>query len=370
MVSWRDTHANGQTVRRTLSLSLSACRRLSSLAGRAADVLRYLRTEYDDWNRYPVPLWRRLSAWRHGFMSRDYVLLELDRNDCRDYLSSLQQAKYISPAINQEYADVLENKVAYHLSTNPYLDAVPEFYGVVRDGEFSHHSTDGRGLLDVLDEEGDLIVKPATGTHGRRVYHLSTTPNGYRLNGESTDEAAIRDVLGDLDGFVVVEYVRNHEYARSICPTSVNTIRVLTVRDPDTREFFVASAVHRFGNDSTGPTDNWSGGGFAAPVDVDTGELGWLHTYSPEAGLRRLERHPSTETRVAGETVPRWDEVKSTVLEAAAHHRENPYVGWDVVLTDDGPKIIEGNCAPHLALQQLGSGLLEDDRVRRFLDDL
>lgn len=370
MVSWNDEHANGPSVRGALSLLHSASLHLSALTGRAADALRYLRTEYDEWNRYPIPLSNRLSAWRHGFMSRDYVLLELDRNDCRDYLSSLQQARYISPAVNPEYADVLENKIAYHLSTNPYIDAVPELYGVVHDGEYSHHSTGGPELLDVLDDEGDLIVKPATGTHGRRVYHLSTTSNGYRLNGEPTDEAAIRDLLCDLDGFVVVEYVQNHEYARSICPTSVNTIRVLTVRDPDTREFFVASAVHRFGNDSTGPTDNWSGGGFAAPVEVDTGELGLLHTYSPETGLRRLERHPNTGTRVAGETVPRWDEVKSVVLETAAHHGENLYVGWDVVLTDDGPRVIEGNCAPHLALQQLESGLLEDGRVRRFLDGL
>jgi hypothetical protein len=225
-------------------------------------------------------------------------------------------------------------------------------------------------VLDVVDDEGDVIVKPATGTYGRRAYHLAASADGYRINDEVKSEEEILDVLNRLDGFVVVEFVTNHEYAEAICPTSINTIRVVTVRDPDSGEFFVASAVHRFGNDSTGPTDNWSGGGFAAPVDVDTGELGPLFTYSSDTGLRRLERHPDTATQVRGEAVPRWEEVKAAVLEMARHHDGNPYVGWDVVLTAEGPKVLEGNCAPHLALQQLGHGLLEDERVRRFLESL
>ena len=38
------------------------------------------------------------------------------------------------------------------------------------------------------------------------------------------------------------------------------------------------------------------------------------------------------------------------------------------MLSADGPMVLEGNTAPHLALQQLGEGLLTDERVRRLFD--
>ncbi|WP_158217308.1 sugar-transfer associated ATP-grasp domain-containing protein [Halorubrum sp. Ib24] len=333
-------------------------------------MLQYLLREIKLWNEYPIPAWKRLYAWRHGFNSRIFVLLDLDNSDPSNYLSATQQLKYIWPAVNPAYADVLENKAAYHLSTEGHVDHISEFYGLIRDGQFHAYSKTGGSLLDALHDEGDLILKPVTGTHGRGVFHLSTNQDGYRINDEPSSEAEVIELIDGTESSVVTEYVENHAYAESISPTSVNTIRILTMRNPDTGEFFAASAVHRFGNDSTGPVDNWSGGGFAAPVDVETGEFGDLHTYSSDGGLQRLKCHPETGTRVSGERIPGWESAKEAAIEMAEHHRENPYVGWDIVLTDDGPVVIEGNCAPGLSLQQLGCGLLEDERVVAFLNTL
>lgn len=345
---------------------------LSSLFRIVATLTHYLWRELRLWEEYPLPLGKRLRAWRHGFMSRNYLLFDLDDEDPDDYLSARQQARYISPAVNGTYADVLENKVAYHLSTEPYVDCVPTFYGVIQGGEFvpgPAGEIEG-GVSSILDAEGDVIIKPVTGTHGRGVYRLSREPGGYTINGDRVSEEGLADFLRRLDGFLAVEFVENHGYADAICPTAVNTIRVIAIRGPDSHEFSVVSAVHRFGSSTTGPTDNWSGGGFAAPIDVETGEFGHLIGYTPETGLRRLERHPDTGTRVNGEYVPQWERIKATVLDVAELHREEPYVGWDVVLTDDGPVVLEGNCAPGITVQQLGSGLLENDRVREFVESL
>ena len=348
----------------------SAVTRAISVLQPLKNVLRYLLREIELWNEYPIPIWKRFYAWRHGFNSRIFVLLDLDHNDPSDYLSAIQQAKYIEPAVNSSYVDVLENKAAYHLSTEGHVAHIPEFHGLIEDGQFYSYTKAENSLLNILEDEGDLIIKPVTGTQGRGVFHLSTIRDRYQINGEPSSEAEVVELIRKTESSLVTEYVENHAYAESIAPTSVNTIRILTMRNPDTDEFFVASAVHRFGNDSTGPVDNWSGGGFAAPVDVETGEFGDLHTYSSDDGLQRLKCHPDTGIRVSGETIPNWELAKEAAIKMAEHHRENPYVGWDVVLTDDGPVIIEGNCAPGLSLQQLGSGLLEDERVVSFLNSL
>lgn len=368
----RDDDGESEVVWTALRLADGAFSKLSSVSRLASKLTEYLAREYELREKYPISPDERLYAWRHGFMSRDFVLLNLERNDPENYLSALQQSRYVSPAVNAEYTDVIRNKIAFHLSTNPHVDIVPALYGVVRAGEFhgGPESESERDFVALVESKGDVIVKPATGSLGRDVTHVSTAETGFRIDDDPASAADVRELVRERDRHVAVEYVENHEYAEEVFPGAVNTIRVLTVRDPDSDEFFVASAVHRFGNESTGVTDNWSGGGFAAPVDTDTGELGKLHTYDSETGLRKLECHPETGTRVTDDRVPRWEDVTDAVLEMAELHRENPYVGWDVVLTDDGPVVLEGNGAPHLALQQLGGGLLEDDRVERFLDSL
>jgi hypothetical protein len=44
-----------------------------------------------------------------------------------------------------------------------------------------------------------------------------------------------------------------------------------------------------------------------------------------------------------------------------------PYVGWDIIVTDDGFCAIEGNNHPHLGHQDMAP-LLTDPRVRAFYE--
>lgn len=221
----------------------------------------------------------------------------------------------------------------------------------------------------MVDSRGDVIVKPIMSAGGKSVHHIKSENGSYFINGSPTEPDAVTSTIKDLDEHLVVEYVDQHEYSEEIWPESTNTVRVLTMIDPDTGEFFVGRATHRFGGSGTGPTDNWSGGGFAAPVDVDTGQFQQLVSYSTEEGKQQFDCHPETGTTVAGKHVPHWDRIQSAVLEVAEIHEQNPYVGWDVVLDSNGePKIIEGNCAPGLTTLQLGWGLFEDERIERFFE--
>lgn len=360
MAQWGKYYQQGGLIR----VGLKA---IEATLGVAKTLVDAMAREHRFWNEYPLSLRHRLRAYRHGFLSSSYVLSELDKNNPDDYLSDYIQGRVIRPAVNSTYTSVLENKVAFHLSTNPYLDCVPMMFGTIESGEFfSSPTADSKvDVIQILERERDLIVKPVAGTGGTGVRHLKCDDNGYYINGQPVSQNGIIDLVERLDGYLITEFVHQHDYSMTISPESVNSIRVLTIKDADTGEMFIPAAIHRFGSTGGAPTDNWHSGGFAAPIDIDTGELNPLVRYSPENGLQQFEAHPETGARVYGTSIPHWDAVKQTAINVANIHRQNPYVGWDIVVTTDGPVVIEGNCAPHSEFVQLGGGLFKNERVRR-----
>ncbi len=365
MSSWKEYHRDGGPVRLLLKGGENT---LEQLGNTSSTMFNIASKEHRFWRRYPLPLSQRIDAWRNGFLSRGYVLLELDKHDPHNYVSDVQQAR-LKPAVNAGYADVLENKVAFHLATSSYVDTIPELYGTIESGAFITDEGDDAPLPRLLDRVGTVIAKPITGTGGTDVFRIESNPGTYRINSRDHTRVDLQERVAGWDDMLVVEFIDQHEYAELVWPASVNTIRIVTALDPDEEDLFVTSAVHRFGASGTGPTDNWSGGGVAAPVNVENGKMSPLFSYTTERGLERYDTHPDSGTQVAGNTIPQWDDITAAVRDVAQIHRQNPYVGWDVVLTRDGPRIIEGNCAPHSHLQQLGGGLFEDDRVRRFFDE-
>ncbi len=99
--------------------------------------------------------------------------------------------------------------------------------------------------------------------------------------------------------------------------------------------------------------DSWSSGGIAGPVDPETGRIGIVWTM-PEFGGKVMDVHPDTGSHLTGTIVPCWDEVKAAAI-TMARLTPGQVVGWDVVISSDGPRIVEGNFDWSLALVQSGT---------------
>jgi hypothetical protein len=131
----------------------------------------------------------------------------------------------------------------------------------------------------------------------------------------------------------------------------------------------VARAVQRIGTADTVPTDNWSGGGISAPVELASGRLGEgrMHPLKGQRAQQRFTEHPDTGAVIAGAVLPEWERVMDTVLRAAASVPFNRMAGWDILVDQAGvPVILETNGNSDVNLLQVHGGLLAEPRTRQF----
>lgn len=157
---------------------------------------------------------------------------------------------------------------------------------------------------------------------------------------------------GDARPYIVQPAMQNHERMSDFTNGALCTVRIVTARakggDP---QVIVASLRMPTGNSAV---DNFVAGGLASPVDLETGRLGAAVYMDP----RRpdVEVHPDTGGRIAGATLPFWDEVKELSLRAHRAFSRIATVGWDVAITSDGVKLLEANTGWGFHVVQMAQG--------------
>lgn len=267
---------------------------------------------------------------------------------------------------------ILNDKLLFERVVGRYVP-VPPILALIERGEvFAAGPNSSINTFEQLLEYTQtqaLALKPALGQKGKGVYRLSWQ-EGFRLDGSPTQPAEIAALLEGLDYYLVVPWIPQDEYVASVFPEAGNTLRIVTMRDPGSDyQPFIAAAIQKFGTRISAPTDNWSQGALFAPIDVDTGVM-----VSALEALERTkgkpvwhEQHPDTGVPIKGRAVPRWAELTSALLALVEALPIFTYVGWDVMVTEKGFVVIEGNPAPAIVTLQLTRPALADPRVQRFV---
>ncbi len=331
-----------------------------------------------------MPIGRRLWLWRHGFLSQADVLYDIDEDSYRQYFSDFQRER--AYWINDEQQSALNNKLFFHWMMEPFAEQRVATYGVLKRGRFHDLRSleasddpvveDGHATADAaawvterLRTEGELMMKPWRGSGGMGVTRCSFVDGRYRIDGEEYSRPAFESIIEGLDGYLVSEVVEQADYANELFPDAANTLRVLTMYDDAADEPFIAAAAHRVGTEQSAPVDNFTNGGLAAGLDIETGQLTAGFRFPFSGSLDWYEQHPDTGARIEGVEIPGWPAIREQLLEMAAAFSHTPYIGWDLVVTDTGEfTVIEGNNAPNIRFFQVHGPLLDDSRVRRLYE--
>jgi hypothetical protein len=319
-----------------------------------------------------TPLTTRIKLLTGGFTGLSQTIYNLDQNNGQDYLSDLAVRRSFR-IMNRMSARVMDNKLLTPAVLQNYFD-VPDVLAVIAEGEISSMRQDAKvrdvaTLLEYCRSTGGVILKPSGGLKGKGVISLKAKNECVYISERKAEMAEVPRLISGLNDYQIESFVEQAAYAAEIYPHVTNTMRVLTMRDPERGdEPFIAFAIHKFGTTESAPVDNWAKGGLNAYVDLETGKLGPAVGYPDYTGgkLTWFDQHPETGEQIAGVYVPDWLALKEQLLDMLRALKFLMYIGWDIVITPQGPCIIEGNTGPAIGFLQVHKPLLKDPRIKRF----
>lgn len=133
-------------------------------------------------------------------------------------------------------------------------------------------------------------------------------------------------------------------------PWSINTIRIVTVFDNKKDIVHFMNARIRIGNNKRN-VDNFHASGIGANIDLETGII---NSVGYDMYENTYIKHPITGKQILGYQIPYWEECKKFAEEAARHIPSVRYIGWDIVILENGDfLLLEGNDNADHDFQQL-----------------
>lgn len=311
------------------------------------------------------------TLFMRGFLSSTQILLGLENKNYKEFLSDYHEMK--TGAINGDSAYYLNNKIEFVEMIKNHIN-VPESLGVVNKGQFYSYSPempDLSHLMTYLENHQKIVHKPIFGAEGRGVSIIKLDQGRILQNSQEISLEDLNAYIMASENFFLSEYIQQSDFGNSLYPDSLNTMRILTMVDPQTDKSFVAAAMQRIGTHQSAPTDNYSRRGAAFNINLESGILEeGIHSPNDNS-LVRLTCHPDTKEVLVGLKIPNWSELKESLTEVCDYIYQRhgiKYVGWDVVHTDKGFEILEGNSWPGIDFHQLYQPFLADDRIRAFYE--
>ncbi len=158
----------------------------------------------------------------------------------------------------------------------------------------------------------------------------------------SADELFDHLATKSKDGPVLLQELgwSHDEIARLSGTDTLCTLRIPTCRFPDGEVAILPLTFLRMPTRET-VFDNMAQGGIAYRVEARTGILGAGARYR---SFEAFSTHPASGRLVVGCRLPFWEEVLELCRRAHAVALPSyPTLGWDVAITNDGPRLVEAN---------------------------
>ncbi len=175
-----------------------------------------------------------------------------------------------------------------------------------------------------------------------------------------------QEIKGDV---IVQKALKQHEDIAGINPSSVNTIRIISLISEEGVKIY--SAILRIGT-SDAKVDNASVGGITCGIDLDTGKLKEYAYYVYYVDGGRCDRHPTSNVVFKGRQIPSFEKAKQLVYDAHIMTPQFRLISWDIAIREDGePVLVEANLRTGgIDFHQLCNGPLFGDDTTKILDEV
>ena len=331
-----------------------------------------------DWSVSNESLSKKIWALLKGFRPTRIQQYGLTSENYKYYLSDVDYFR-IHP-INNHFAFWVNDKITlrYMLPNSikigdQEMSLMPEYYLYIEnDGHFSYLlnapediTKDINFLYNLLLQKNVLAMKPSNGDGGAGFVKLSLIDNNIYWNEEIITQQQLTERLSILHGYIVTEYVYQHQQLKKVWPTSENTLRIVAIKNIEDKydggKIDVISSYVRFGAKVSKGVCNMAAGGLNLAFDFKTGKYGDFmnrHKRFCEDDNIRFTAHPDTNESLVGQSLPHIEKVQAAVYALCNHLSSLEYFGIDIIVGDNDVKVLEVNTLPGLDSMQILDGPL------------
>jgi alpha-L-glutamate ligase-like protein len=211
-----------------------------------------------------------------------------------------------------------------------------------------------RDLERDLAELRDFVIKPAQGSGGNGIIVVAgRNPDGnwYGVSGKTYTLFDLQKHISDIiygiysfdlgDRAIIESRVEQHPEMQALSPLGLADVRIILCDEQP-----VMSMTRVPTRQSDGKA-NLHQGAVGVAIDIETG----MTTHGRFLG-EDADVHPDTGIVLAGRRIPHWAEIREVALRAA---RAVPlkYLGVDIVVSREGPMLLEINVRPGLEIQNV-----------------
>lgn len=288
------------------------------------EVARILVERYHLKNGNKV-FWDIYFSWyRFGATAEDYLgfdFLHKDRTARKEYFTEGDNEKYLKLMSDEYSCNILRNK---HLFNAHFASLIHRDWVLV-------DASSVAALETMAKKHKSVVVKPFNTGEGEGVERLTLPKDEQRLR-------TLIDACSKGTRLMVEEEVENCKEMKNLNPNSVNTLRIITLRHGD-GHIEIRGVWVRVGT-GDGVADNLCKGGVCIPVDLSTNSLAKSGFNNR---LTSFAVHPTTGITFSGYKLPFVSEAIDICKKACEMLPEAKYVGWDIIPTNKGMELLEGN---------------------------
>ena len=262
----------------------------------------------------------------HKVNTDNYVAMELYNKrhaEIRTYMGFIQSQKITRKMLKT--ADLSERRsIGNKLQFNEKYSAA----GFVKRDFLGTEKASPEEIRAFIEKHGEVMKKPLYQSGGSGIELLRREDLSDEMLAELKQRA-----------YLLEERIAQHHLLNEVNPSSVNSIRIVTVLDKD-RTPQIVGAVLRCGA-AGNIVDNMHNGGVAYPIDLKTGKI--ICPGRDNETEKSYDTHPASGTFMIGLQLPNWDILLREVRDAVRLSENMIYLGWDIAVTEDGVDFIEAN---------------------------
>lgn len=293
-------------------------------------------------------------AWAHsyGFFAKQAYAFNLSEDNIDDYMTDYDY--HLVWPLNSWQRIWINDKLTlkYMLAGSSLDKYLPEYY---------YYSTPAGPLplldsnlkpgeaafLDTLRAVGEFACKPCNGSRTVGFHKLSYKDGDYYVDNKPSSADGVKQFLHENPNFVFTEFFHPSAQMAKISPV-INNLR-LQVFNPTGVEPVIGASYFRIAMDVNGDDSKTN---YRYPSKASHGNYNvWFNWKTGEFNRgtviyanRFVDSPTSPDTgNLAEGVLEGWQEVIDMTLEMSARLNPLEYMGYDVCITDKGPKVIEIN---------------------------